>query len=227
MPDDLSRPIGGGSPVEGDVAPLGEATETIPFREAAASLGDPGALDAVWREHRRWVAGVLLAYKPRWADLEDLLQEVASALVRKGHEIRDPGAVRPWLRTVAINAAHALARSAKSRPRGAIGGESDAVQEAAPGVSGDHRAAPETLSDRERARRLMELAAELPDGYREPLLLKAVQGLSYREIGRIVGLPETTVETRIARGRRMLRELAEQAENSLRQSGGRADGGGE
>lgn len=214
VPDDLSRPIGGGSPQEGDVAPLGEATQTIPFREAAASLGDPGAADAVWREHRRWVAGVLLAYKPRWADLEDLLQDVAATLVRKGHEVRDRGAIRPWLRTVAINAAHALARSAKSRPRSAVGGEGDLGQESTPGLSGDHREAPEALSDRERARRLMELAAKLPDGYREPLLLKAIQGLSYREIGRIVGLPETTVETRIARGRRMLRELAEQAENS-------------
>jgi DNA-directed RNA polymerase specialized sigma24 family protein len=32
--------------------------------------------------------------------------------------------------------------------------------------------------------------------------------MSYREIGRVMGLPETTVETRVARGRRMLRELA-------------------
>jgi RNA polymerase sigma-70 factor (ECF subfamily) len=52
------------------------------------------------------------------------------------------------------------------------------------------------------------LAARLPDGYREPLLLKCVRGLSYRQIGELMGLPETTVETRIARGRRMLRELA-------------------
>lgn len=214
MPDDRSRPIGDSSPLGGDDAPLGDAGETIPFREAAARLGDRGALEAVWREHRRWVAGVLLAYKPRWADLEDLLQDVAATLVRKGHEIRDHGAVRPWLRTVAINAAHAMARSAKSRPKVAAGGDADAAQESVPGLSGDHREAPAGISDRERARRLMELAADLPDGYREPLLLKAIQGLSYREIGRIVGLPETTVETRIARGRRMLRELAEQAENS-------------
>jgi len=55
----------------------------------------------------------------------------------------------------------------------------------------------------------MELARELPDGYREPLLLKCVRGLSYRQIGELLGLPETTVETRIARGRKMLRERAE------------------
>jgi RNA polymerase sigma-70 factor (ECF subfamily) len=54
----------------------------------------------------------------------------------------------------------------------------------------------------------MKLAFELPDGYREPLLLKAVEGLSYRQIGEIMDLPETTIETRVARGRRMLRDLA-------------------
>jgi RNA polymerase sigma-70 factor (ECF subfamily) len=68
--------------------------------------------------------------------------------------------------------------------------------------------APTANPDHEEGRRLMELARRLPDGYREPLLLKAVHGLSYREIGRILGLPETTIETRIARGRRQLRELA-------------------
>lgn len=60
----------------------------------------------------------------------------------------------------------------------------------------------------------MTLAMQLPDGYREPLLMKAVQGMSYREIGEVLGLPETTVETRIARGRRMLRELAEAPETA-------------
>jgi predicted RNA polymerase sigma factor len=45
-------------------------------------------------------------------------------------------------------------------------------------------------------------------GFLEPLILKAIQGMSYREIGRVLNLPETTIETRIARGRKMLRELA-------------------
>lgn len=62
--------------------------------------------------------------------------------------------------------------------------------------------------DREEGRRLLELAMELPEGYREPLLLKTLRDLSYRQIGELVGLPETTVETRIARARKMLREMA-------------------
>ena len=60
----------------------------------------------------------------------------------------------------------------------------------------------------EEARRLLALAIELPEGYREPLLLRCVRGMSYKAIARLLSLPETTIETRISRGRRMLRELA-------------------
>ena len=43
-------------------------------------------------------------------------------------------------------------------------------------------------------------------GVREPLLLRCVRGLSYQQISTILELPVTTIETRLARARRMLRE---------------------
>lgn len=187
------------------LARIDEEQERLENEEARRAVcGDEASIASLWRRHRRWVAAVLLAHKPRWADLDDLLQEVALSLVRKIGELRDPDAVRPWLRTVAINAAHAAGRSG-SRRAADVG-----LEESLPG----HSPALETGVDpdaREQGRRLMDLALTLPDGYREPLLLKAVHGLSYREIGRIMGLPETTVETRIARGRRQLRALAAEA----------------
>ena len=62
----------------------------------------------------------------------------------------------------------------------------------------------------QRARKLGLLIGQLPDNYRECVLLRCARGMSHRQISDITGLPETTVETRIARGRRMLRELANQ-----------------
>ena len=160
----------------------------------------------VWEDHRRWVAAVLMAHKPRQTDLEDLLQEVAMQFVRRIKELRDPGALRPWLRTVAMNAAHASGRSVVRRRRDVI----EMRPAAASGADGLPDRKPDLLTGRrEEARRLMELSERLPDGYREPLLLRCLQGMSYRSIGDLMGLPETTIETRIARGRRMLRELAE------------------
>ena len=58
----------------------------------------------------------------------------------------------------------------------------------------------------------MTLAARLPEAYREPLLLRAVHGMRGRQIAEIMNLAEATVETRIARGRRMLRDLARTGE---------------
>lgn len=181
----------------------------IDIRAAAAIAGDGDALRTLWQENRRWVAAIILAHKPKWADVEDLLQEVAVAFVKKVAEIRDPGALRPWLRTVAVNAAHAAARSGRLRPKPVgLAAEDEAATPVFAGNGSDHIAPPEILGESQRAAKIMELAALIPDGYREPLLLKAIQGLSYREIGRIMKLPETTIETRIARARKQLRELA-------------------
>ena len=69
---------------------------------------------------------------------------------------------------------------------------------------GGHSAA----SRDDEARRLMDLAGRLPEEYREPLMLRAVHGMRGRYIAGILGISEATVETRIARARRMLRDLA-------------------
>lgn len=184
-------------------------TDAYSIRErgtvAAAIRGDAEAMRSVWQQHRRWVAAVLLAHKPREVDVEDLLQDVAVSFVRTVGTLRDETALRPWLRTVAINAARASGRRSKRlRLHGEVASGSDAGSPAEPlDASKDPG-----LSEHEEASRLMDLAMSLPEGYREPLLLKCVRGISYRTISELLGLPETTIETRIARGRRMLRDLA-------------------
>ena len=183
---------------------LGPSEGARPSLVRAAAGGDAQALRALWHEHRRWVAAVLIAAKPRQADLEDLLQEVALTMVRQIHTVEDEAAFRGWLRQVALNTARAAGR--KATRRGALD-RAHAHDLACEHHPGDE---PESLAEREEARRLMRLAQDLPEAYREPLLLRCVRGMSYRAISGITGLPETTVETRIARGRRMLREIAAQ-----------------
>lgn len=200
---------------------------------SAALTGDSAALSQVWERERRWVAAVLLAHKPREADLEDLLQDVALTLVSKIGDVRDVEGFRPWLRAVAMSLARTRGRRQTVRRQGFMKlvswarGEMNGSSGSRGGATGAHDGALATRGGDgptgafggrtaasthaiERGRQLLELSAELPDGYREPLLLKAVQGMSYRQIGRVMGLPETTIETRIARARRMLRERAEQ-----------------
>lgn len=166
---------------------------------AAAIRGDSDATRDLWETERRWVAAILLAHKPRDAELDDLLQDVAISFVRTVTSLRDVGAFRPWLRTIAINTARATGRKTTRRRRDASG--PPAPEPAAPPAS--------PADARDEGRALLDLALKLPEGYREPLLLRSIQGMSYRQIASLMSVPETTVETRIARARRMLRELAE------------------
>ena len=181
---------------------------------SAAIKGDREALSLLWDESRRWVAAVILAHKPRDADLEDLLQQVAMQLCRKISSLDEPKAFRGWLRTIAINIARAEGRKTTRRKRSmlrlvGLGGAS----------THDQDRADDLAESSEESRRIYQAARSLPAGYREPVLLRCLQSMSYEQIGDAMGLPVTTIETRIARGRRMLREILEQQrsqEESLR-----------
>lgn len=169
---------------------------------ASAIRGDPEAIRLLWQQHRRWVAAVLLAHKPREADLDDLLQEVAMTFVARIGTLRDERSIRPWLRTVALNAARAEGRKTTRRQ---LRTRSPLHEHAIASTSADEPG--RTLCEHEEAHRVLDLALQLPEGYREPLLLRCLHGMSYRQISATLDLPETTIETRIARGRRMLRDL--------------------
>ena len=201
-------------PVHQQSSPVEFAVETPTACEAVLSLaearlferaaaGERGAIAEVWRSNRRWIAAVLAAHAPRGTDVEDLLQEVAATLVSKCHHIRDAASLRGWLRVVAVNAARMAARG-KSIERRAVRNFAQEVAAA--------RANPRTVGD---ARDTLDLLAALPPLYAEPLLLQSAQGLTQRQIAELLDVPETTVETRLARARRMLRQLAREQEGTM------------
>ena len=160
------------------------------------------------------VAAILLAHRPRWAELEDLLQDVAVKLIGKIHTLRDAGAFRPWLRQVSINVCRGAARSGgPALHLGSTGAPGAGDRE--PGRVAEPQAPADPGGDLEcwdAANRVMQRALGLPLSYREPLLLRCVRSMSYQQISDVLELPITTVETRLARARRMLREEIAEAE---------------
>jgi RNA polymerase sigma-70 factor (ECF subfamily) len=182
---------------------MGEHMKSGPATSMVGS-STADSLQAVWHAHRRWVAAVILAHKPREAEVEDLLQDVAMQLVRNADLLRDPTAVKPWLRTVAANVARTAGRRQSVRRRVFASTEADADSTPAPSE--------DTSGGREEGRRALEAARALPEEYREPLLLRAVRGMSYRQIADVLGLPVTTIETRLVRARKMVREAMERDE---------------
>jgi RNA polymerase sigma-70 factor (ECF subfamily) len=173
-----------------------------------AIAGDPQALRTLWEVNRRWIAAAILAHKPRSADLEDLLQDVALRIVRRIGEVRDPATLRPWMRAIAINAARTAGRTRTRRLRLVKPVDADPDDALSPSGAGAD-GTPEGSMNAEEARRAMDAANRLPEEYREPLLLRCVRGMSYKQIADLMGVPVTTVETRLARARRMVREELE------------------
>ena len=161
----------------------------------------PSPLDLLWREHRRFVAAVLIGHAPKQVDTEDLLQEVAVAFVRAFHTLKDPGLLKPWLRTIAINAARSAARRVKIQQRHLRPLPGDENEVVDPSQEKNHVRAERA----DQANFVRSLLDKLHPDYREPLVLRCVDGLSQKQIAQALCLPETTIETRLARGRRMLR----------------------
>jgi RNA polymerase sigma-70 factor (ECF subfamily) len=165
-----------------------------------ACAGDREALDALWRAHRAWIGAVLYAHSNHFGEVEDLLQEVAAIVVSEIATLRNPAKLRPWLRSIAMNVARGAARRDMTRRR--------IVR---PLVDGEEAWIPDRRDSAQRAastelQNLMIRLEWLPPDYREPLLLQAVHAMSQKQIAATLDIPETTVETRLARARRMLRE---------------------
>ena len=172
-----------------------------------ARSGDRDAQRDLWQSHRRWVAAIVLAHRPRSIDVDDLMQDVAVKFISKLDTLRDAAAFRPWLRQIVINICRGAARGRK--PTLHLADESrpdDAHGAGFPAPAAFNGTADRVSADREAARALLAQAMSLPPEYREPLLLRCIQSLTYQQIGAILDLPVTTIETRLARARRMLRE---------------------
>jgi len=170
-----------------------------------AQLGDRAAQQALWEAHRRWVAAIVIAHRPRAAEVDDLMQDVAERLVARIDTLRDAEAFRPWLRQIVLNVCRGWAR--RDHPTLSIdqrATESDSGGEWLLPDAGQ-RTGDEIVEEEDAARRLLRQVDGLPPEYREPLLLRCLRAMTYQQISELLDLPVTTVETRLTRARRMFR----------------------
>jgi RNA polymerase sigma-70 factor (ECF subfamily) len=144
------------------------------------------------------------------ADAEDAAQECYLRALRHFDTYRGP-AMKPWLFAILRN----VCRGEFARRSGAplnMGDEMEEDEDAAP-LWQEAQASPETEMLRARdAETIRHLVADLPEPFREAIVLREINDLSYGEIAEVVGAPLGTVMSRLARARSMLRKawLAEE-----------------
>ena len=135
-------------------------------------------------------------------DADDVVQEAYLRALRYFGGYRG-GDARAWMLTIVRNTFHTWRRrEGRGREDGVLEFDEDrhsaAVEDAHPGALLD------AALDREALERALD---RLPTEYRETLVLRELEGMSYKEIGAVVGVPVGTVMSRLARGRDRLRRL--------------------
>lgn len=146
------------------------------------------------------------------ADAEDVVQEAYLRAVAHFDGFRG-GDAKAWLLTIVRNCAYdSLARRRVGTvvPLEAVLGPGGEIRGALEPIVGE---LPDAALDRAADRqRLTQLVAALPVEFREVLVLREVEALSYREIATVVGAPIGTVMSRLARGRALLKRGWQRAE---------------
>jgi RNA polymerase sigma-70 factor (ECF subfamily) len=131
---------------------------------------------------------------------DDLVQDTLVRALRSEHLFHG-GDVRSWLYTILTNLNRNRLRSLARRPTHTSIDDNDAPDAAGPEAGG---------RDIERA------LASLVDDQRIALLLVVLEGLTYREVAEIQGVPIGTVMSRLARARMQIKSYLDGARPSLR-----------
>jgi RNA polymerase sigma factor (sigma-70 family) len=147
------------------------------------------------------------------ADAEDAVQECYLRALRHFDSYRGP-AMKPWLLTILRNVCNAefARRGRREVPSEQLA--SDERADAEP-IWQEVPASPEIALAREQDGSVIRrLVAALPQPFRDAIVLREINDLSYQEIAQVAGVPVGTVMSRLARARSMLRSAWNAAEGA-------------
>jgi len=137
------------------------------------------------------------------ADVNDVVQETFLAAFDGGLKaFKGNASLATWLGGVLVNRVRKLRRYRLSRPAGAL----DDAERQGVGRQPDDDASRGPATQVERRIDVATMLDSLPPEYREVIVLREWQQMSYAEMASVLGVPERTAETRLTRARRMLRQ---------------------
>lgn len=140
------------------------------------------------------------------ADAEDAVQDAFVRAYRAYHQLEGDD-IKPWLLTIVRNvcyrrlqqrrrASNVISFDEAINPGAAVGG---------PELRSGLRSPEETAIGVSEQTLVSAVIADLPPAFREVIVLREIEELSYREIADIIGAPVGTVMSRLARARSQLK----------------------
>ena len=143
-------------------------------------------------------------------EAKDVVQEALLCAFKAFDSFEDRNPVA-WLQTIVRNVAYNALRKNK-RARQSVAFDEELHGNCEAWGSDSFPLPDEALSEHSQACRVREAIGRLPLEYREVIVLRELNDLSYREIAAVLGVPEGTAMSRLSRGRECLRLLLENTE---------------
>ena len=173
---------------------------------AAVRTGDDRAFEGLYERYQRRIHAYVLGMVKDHQRAEDVTQEVFVSALRRMRATERPIAFKPWIYEIAKNACIDQFR----RSRRAEEVSFDADDGLAPSDYG-RLVSPEPIPDaallaKQSLNDLCGAFGGLSDAHHEILVLRELEGLSYREIGERMGMSRPAVESTLFRARRRLTE---------------------
>ncbi len=164
----------------------------------AARQGDRAAFGRLYDRYARMVHGILLARVPL-RDVDDLVHDAFLQALRRLHTLRDNTRFGAWLAAITRNRANDYHRRAVDEVELPESLSEDQAAKSAAGSAHDP-------NEDDEAAELLAVIREMPETYREPLLLRLVEGMTGPEIAARTGLTHGSVRVNLHRGMQQLRE---------------------
>ena len=160
-----------------------------------------GTIDwtAELKQHENWLRRVLRGRIGNRHEVDDLMQEIALAVVRGSALPDEPGRVAPWLYRLAVRQAinfhRKMGRKSRAKPKADLEIESRTAEPI------------DWLVQIEKSQSIRSAIERLPVRDREILMLKYTEKWSYNELAQHLGIKTKTVEYRLSKARQRLRSL--------------------
>lgn len=159
-------------------------TQALPHLDAAYNLA-------------RWLA------RPP-VDADDVIQDAMLRAFRSFDSFRGDN-IKPWLLSIVRNCFLTAIVQVRAKPTLPLPAEDEAGGHDPALVAADPD--PEAVViQAQQSRRLGAVIAALPQDFREVLVLRELEDMSYRDIAQVTGVPIGTVMSRLARARALLKE---------------------
>src|SRR5215217_6174307 len=173
---------------------------------AAVRRGDERAFEALYQRYRRRIHAYVFGMVKDHQRAEDVTQEVFVSALRRMRATERPIAFKPWVYEIAKNACIDQFRRSKRAEEVSYNAE-DGLAPSDYGRLVSNEPVPEQALDcKQQLDHLCGAFGGLSDAHHEILVLRELEGLSYREIGERMGLSRPAVESTLFRARRRLTE---------------------